>query len=1013
MKLLRQILTLLLFCCIAEVHAHVYDSSKDILVIYEPEFSYNENHVTLLQDCGGWKAYNDYNGYNFSFAPHVKNIYVDGKKVTPSYWKSPFVTNTSFTYPYKDYMIVLYEMDDDFSAFDGVYAIPDEEQYSGRRFHITGLYLPSSVHAISHMDYKYMKYVRWFADCGDVNSGFRYVMNSFGSDSYVFGSDFGSKAEGKEFLVKSYAMIDVDAEYQKQRLIALGFNVIEDDSQLSSTEPSSYDLEYHNITGYTDEKIAVGEQVQLQTDNGARYYLQKDVMPYTYDDMIWKSSNEKVLTISEDGLMTAVGTGTAAISMTVKNGEDEYTAHKMLTVIPVDSSYTNYDSDNDVIIVYDVKKAWVDMPLPFPESCYARFVDGKRIYGSSKTFKYNTTGLHTAIFKLRDATTISEDYSSIFYVPSYEEEEDRLFDIKEIRIPKNTKSIDYTIGERCNTCSDIYYYGTTMPTGKVSSDLGKDAKQKTLHLPNSCQLTDGDLASALKALGFDITYSSNLETYQTAKSISLNYNNFRMEEGDHFDLQANILPEATVNKAVTWKSSDPSVATVSSEGEVTAVSEGTAVILATTTDGSNLTTSMSLVVKNNPKDTEFDCNKDVMFKYIVDHTGTELKLHNSVLQNVYVDGVRADNKSTYSFDYVGIHTILIKDSLHQLSNPFNEVNDINGENNTAKLVEVRLPILDNNCSSTGAWYCKDIYIYTPILPDDITLNDWWHLNDWGLRAVNKRLHLLPSAINYDREDWQKIINTLGYTRTDIINTNQMVTNVHIVYDYSSLTLLEGEQYQAKAIVYPTSAINQDVIWSISDTCVATIDKDGMITAKKEGQAIITAEAADGGGAKAQLALSVNRSQVITSITLSDSLLTLACNETAKLTATTLPEDIEAWVSWNSDNNNVAMVNSEGLVLALSEGEATITATCRGGLTAQCKVIVTGTDGISETNIGNIKLQVNHRKLTVEGLANDDTITVTSISGHTIYHGTGHEIDLPSNGIYIIKVKGQVMKVIVK
>lgn len=90
MKHLRQILTLLLFCCIAEVHAHVYDSSKDILVIYETDYDYYGDWVTLLPDCGSWIDSPVNNGYNYNFVPHIKNIYVDGKKVTPSYWKKPF-----------------------------------------------------------------------------------------------------------------------------------------------------------------------------------------------------------------------------------------------------------------------------------------------------------------------------------------------------------------------------------------------------------------------------------------------------------------------------------------------------------------------------------------------------------------------------------------------------------------------------------------------------------------------------------------------------------------------------------------------------------------------------------------------------------------------------------------------------------------------------------------------------------------------------------------------------------
>lgn len=55
--------------------------------------------------------------------------------------------------------------------------------------------------------------------------------------------------------------------------------------------------------------------------------------------------------------------------------------------------------------------------------------------------------------------------------------------------------------------------------------------------------------------------------------------------GDAKKLTATITPANATNKGLTWKSSNPSVATVDSNGNVTAVSAGTATITVTTTDG--------------------------------------------------------------------------------------------------------------------------------------------------------------------------------------------------------------------------------------------------------------------------------------------------------------------------------------------------------------------------------------------------------------------------------------------
>jgi len=55
-------------------------------------------------------------------------------------------------------------------------------------------------------------------------------------------------------------------------------------------------------------------------------------------------------------------------------------------------------------------------------------------------------------------------------------------------------------------------------------------------------------------------------------------------------LVATVAPEDATNKAVTWSSGTPAVATVSADGTVTGVSAGEAVITVTTTDGSKTDT---------------------------------------------------------------------------------------------------------------------------------------------------------------------------------------------------------------------------------------------------------------------------------------------------------------------------------------------------------------------------------------------------------------------------------------
>jgi uncharacterized protein YjdB len=80
---------------------------------------------------------------------------------------------------------------------------------------------------------------------------------------------------------------------------------------------------------------------------------------------------------------------------------------------------------------------------------------------------------------------------------------------------------------------------------------------------------------------------------------------------------------------------------------------------------------------------------------------------------------------------------------------------------------------------------------------------------------------------------------------------------------------------------------------------------------------------------------------VTDITLNKNELFLTPGETELLIATIYPDDADnKKVTWKSSNPDVTTVNKEGLVVAIKNGEATITVTTKDGKkTAKCTVIV--------------------------------------------------------------------------
>lgn len=157
---------------------------------------------------------------------------------------------------------------------------------------------------------------------------------------------------------------------------------------------------------------------------------------------------------------------------------------------------------------------------------------------------------------------------------------------------------------------------------------------------------------------------------------------------------------------------------------------------------------------------------------------------------------------------------------------------------------------------------------------------------------------------------------------------------------STLDLRAGDSAILKAEIIPADATDGKVIWTSSDRNIATVDADGVVTAMKAGSATITATTSDGTNLSAVCKVTVMPS-LATGVTLSQSELNLTVRETFTLAASVIPVDAEQKVSWRSDMPDVATVDKDGNVSAISPGRAVITAVTADGtnLTASCLVTV--------------------------------------------------------------------------
>ena len=171
----------------------------------------------------------------------------------------------------------------------------------------------------------------------------------------------------------------------------------------------------------------------------------------------------------------------------------------------------------------------------------------------------------------------------------------------------------------------------------------------------------------------------------------------------------------------------------------------------------------------------------------------------------------------------------------------------------------------------------------------------------------------------------------------------------------SISLKVGTwSYAAYAEVCPSNADCKEVQWHSDNSSVASVNSSsGYIYANGVGTTRIYADAVDGSGCFDYMTVTVSDAIFVTSVTLSQSTLSVNSGQSATLTATVNPASAtNKNLSWTSSNNAVATVCG-GVVTGVSGGMARITATATdgSGKSAYCTVYVTTTSIlVSSVNI---------------------------------------------------------------
>ena len=330
--------------------------------------------------------------------------------------------------------------------------------------------------------------------------------------------------------------------------------------------------------------------------------------------------------------------------------------------------------------------------------------------------------------------------------------------------------------------------------------------------------------------------------------------------------------------------------------------------------------------------------------------------------------------------------------------------------------EISALSLDNVTIETN----EDIQLDAKITPADASIKDLiWTSSNPAVATVSK------TGMVHGVTPGEATITAMTIDGSNLAAsckvTVEEVKAKSITLSQTTAQLAPYESVVLKYTILPENTSDKSVTWTSSDQSVATFraNDDGSATVLmlKEGVAIITATTNDGSNLSASCLIGETDGVLI----LDNNNVTLAKNEWVTLTATVLPDDIEAGdVAWSVDDNTVVRVIDNGdntaMLLALSEGDATVTATATttGGkvLTAQCQVSVSFS-GVESIEADACKVSVENGAIVVKNATGE--VTVHNLTGIGVASeqadGNNVRIEGLQHGVYIVTVNGKATKVV--
>lgn len=505
------------------------------------------------------------------------------------------------------------------------------------------------------------------------------------------------------------------------------------------------------------------------------------------------------------------------------------------------------------------------------------------------------------------------------------------------------------------TVREIYLDLTAAPTAQLAVQIAPAAAGQQVNWKSSSSKTvsvgpDGSIR-ALKTGSATITATAadgsgkkasvKVRVVRMASSVRISGENSVMA-GKSLKLKASVLPSGASVKKVSWESSDPSVAKVDKNGKVTAQKVSgvkSATITARATDGSGVYAQH--VVTVTPAVQTLRIARDgepVSGTVVLDLSAASALRLNALIEPVDASkNVRwkVSSSSKARIDASGLLTGLKPGKVTVTATAA----DGSGRKASVQVSIIRAVkgiTLNGGTELGGGQKGKLKAAVTPSNASNKAVV--WASSDPSVVAVDKYGSLKAGNVTQKQQavitatarDGSGVVGSAIVTVTPRVSKLALYADGKPVSSVLGLDLRGKHTLQLSAQAEPAAAL-QSVKWVSSSTKRATVDANGLVTAKSKGKVTISAIAKDGSGVKASCTVEIG--VMVRGIAISGAH-QAAAGKSVSLSAQVSPSDAgNKKVTWSSSNEAVAKVSSSGVVTASAVSaptQVTISATAQDG-----------------------------------------------------------------------------------